>query len=805
MTESSNKCPRCHRDIALSAFGTKRNGDRLRICQACINKNTDKRKRKHESIAVTVADFCQEVVSGGLNASVSIHIRDVGTPSPLREANLITKDDLLPFTNDLTTSIWQESNVRFVHKDTTEGPRQITLHYFCAQDESKAKRVVNDHRDRHDHMRRGPCESLLSFAYDRITEYLLITASHEDNHPPYIEKNIPLVVRDFIEKNVKHSPAQIYQMMLREPGFEQHCDSVSDSQVRYLWHNLTSRIWLRDKKDPLLSANLYANEVDRVKCLHLTCPGYEGLLIINKVATSNLSRPGLVQELVMDATYGTNSAAYSLFAILAEVDGTGIPLAYAFTKPIAEKARNTGAPLMEMLHQVLRNIREEGFYPAVFHCDKDNAEIKAITSIFPIARVQLCYWHVLRAIRSKLKSSTSTVGHLYDPQEAKNVIPELEICWGSRIDRRSTGHRPTDHCLCPSRNSRYTSPGRLEPSTVTERDAVLNLIHRHFNYHPFFPFQGGLKRNAASIRTMCASEMYAFCRERNWWRTWAYFWSEWYEPAKWILWARSAYYLLPVLKTTMVLESHWRVLKQDYLHQYNRPRMDLVVHCLVTEVMPAMDRKMSALLSGNQRIYKADWRREFKKAWLDARKSTINEETQHAPDLQYWVCSCKKFLLSRFLLCKHLIQRKELTGCVDADYFRKVRRVRTPPFWILPGEACFPTIGVEESPTDVFDDHPLDEELLQDEGLDSEIEIDIEPTPAEKLADLKATCAEFLELCEKEQEIGVDGRFVDKVLDTIGKPMKAILQDAKTKSHMRTMNKTWRPYNHPIGMFLNSC
>jgi len=255
---------------------------------------------------------------------------------------------------------------------------------------------------------------------------------------------------------------------------------VSDSQVRYLWHNLASRIWLRDKKNPLLSANLYANEVDRVKCLHLTCPGYEGLLIINKVATSNLSRPGLVQELVMDATYGTNSAAYSLFAILAEVDGTGIPLAYAFTKPIAEKARNTGAPLMEMLHQVLRNIREEGFYPAVFHCDKDNAEIKAITSIFPIARVQLCYWHVLRAIRSKLKSSTSTVGHLYDPQEAKNVIPELEICWGSRIDRRSTGHRPTDHCLCPSRNSRYTSPGRLEPSTVTERDAVLNLIHRHF-------------------------------------------------------------------------------------------------------------------------------------------------------------------------------------------------------------------------------------------------------------------------------------------------------------------------------------
>ena len=40
-----------------------------------------------------------------------------------------------------------------------------------------------------------------------------------------------------------------------------------------------------------------------------------------------------MKEMTIDATYGTNSAAYSLFAILAEVDGTGIPLAYVFAKP----------------------------------------------------------------------------------------------------------------------------------------------------------------------------------------------------------------------------------------------------------------------------------------------------------------------------------------------------------------------------------------------------------------------------------------------------------------------------------------
>ncbi len=55
------------------------------------------------------------------------------------------------------------------------------------------------------------------------------------------------------------------------------------------------------------------------------------------------------------------------------------------------------APLMELLQQVLLKIREEGFNPVFFGCDKDLAEIAAIKVVFPDARIQLCYWHVLRA------------------------------------------------------------------------------------------------------------------------------------------------------------------------------------------------------------------------------------------------------------------------------------------------------------------------------------------------------------------------------------------------------------------------
>ena len=150
-----------------------------------------------------------------------------------------------------------------------------------------------------------------------------------------------------------------------------------------------------------------------------------------------------------------------------------------------------------------------------------------------------------------------------------------------------------------------------------------------------------------AIHPMCAAEMYSFCRSRDWWRTWVYFWTEWYTPEKWRLWARSVSVDLPVLKTTMILESRWRVLKHDILHPYNRPRMDLVVHCIIRELMPINGSKMHYLLSRNHRMYQASWRRDFKKDWKAARAMNLGN-TVHTTDVDGWVCSCPGFVQSRF-------------------------------------------------------------------------------------------------------------------------------------------------------------
>ena len=74
----------------------------------------------------------------------------------------------------------------------------------------------------------------------------------------------------------------------------------------------------------------------------------------------------VTKELAIDATYGTNHAGMELFAVLVEVDGVGIPLAYCFVG-ITPSANGTNraesGALTHILGQFLRRIQQAGFSP----------------------------------------------------------------------------------------------------------------------------------------------------------------------------------------------------------------------------------------------------------------------------------------------------------------------------------------------------------------------------------------------------------------------------------------------------------
>jgi hypothetical protein len=57
------------------------------------------------------------------------------------------------------------------------------------------------------------------------------------------------------------------------------------------------------------------------------------------------------------------------------------------------------------------------------------------------------------------------------------------------------------------------------------------------------------------IREWTVRQMYEFCHKHDLREVWAYLWENWYRTGHWEIWARSCHPEIPILKTTMMLES----------------------------------------------------------------------------------------------------------------------------------------------------------------------------------------------------------------------------------------------------------
>ena len=134
-----------------------------------------------------------------------------------------------------------------------------------------------------------------------------------------------------------------------------------------------------------------------------------------------------------------------LFVVLSELEGTGVPLSYLLVGINAgdepSKAANSGA-MTCMLQQFLPPLKMKGLNPSFFGCDKDRSEIVAIRHTWPNTTIQLCYLHAKRAVRNRLRDNkkTKSQSHYY-PDEAKKLVPALEICWEFHSVRRTGDHR----------------------------------------------------------------------------------------------------------------------------------------------------------------------------------------------------------------------------------------------------------------------------------------------------------------------------------------------------------------------------
>lgn len=516
----------------------------------------------------------------------------------------------------------------------------------------------------------------------------------------------------------------------------------------------------------------------------------------------------------------------SLYAVLAELDGTGVPLCYLFTGidnlDGVFKTADSGASIC-ILKKFLEPLKDAGFSPAFFGCDKDQAEIRAIQLVWPTTTVQLCFWHAKRAIKKKLSDAAMTRSQShYDPVKAKALVPSIEICWGSYpITRPNDDHR-YGRCQCASRTDRFPERGNLG-ITNDHKKEILNMFSLHYNMHPLIPNQHGSYRCAEQIHLDCANEMYTWCHAQNYFRLWAYLFTYWYAPEPWKLWARSANPdRIPVLKTTMIIESHWRVVKHDFLHRFNRPRIDLVCWILVSRLVPRALDRMTALLKKNHRKAKASWRKDFKQQWRRMRSSRVETQSllKYHTDPVKWTCACNSFLLSRFLLCKHIL------FCFEdlpdpARFFLEVRRQRRYPFWVGSQLTLRPEYRVQDcdilsgNSGQMSDDDPnsksdsgsetdsFEARLIETEDEDEEEHMESdEYTSRINITEGLSIKRAVTNLLEEQEKIK-NTKFLEayfKSRQSLSND-RTLLEEIEQRKRQRTMPNTWIQYKHPATIF----
>src|SRR4051812_14801195 len=123
---------------------------------------------------------------------------------------------------------------------------------------------------------------------------------------------------------------------------------------------------------------------------------------------------------------------------------------------------------------------------------------------------------------------------------------------------------------------------------------ITNMVKRYANMHPLIPVAKNTFWNSAQIYQHCTQEIYQFCRNHNLPKLWGYLWINWYNKKDWKLFAHSAYSsAISVARTTMITESHWRVLKYNYKYNYNRPHLDQLTQILVEQLVSDCDLKLT--------------------------------------------------------------------------------------------------------------------------------------------------------------------------------------------------------------------
>jgi hypothetical protein len=631
------------------------------------------------------------------------------------------------------------------------------------------------------------CMGSITLTLDIWHQHALVKGSHQEahEHPQHRQTDFPVKAKQWIKDNRKYN-LQSIEIYRRLQDYNLIDPKVHTKEQVYYWASVFNKeTYVMNRENQLLSTKSYLEKPEFIQ------NGFKVLSYLENdfvralgFTTSLLKKIGAcnITEIVIDSTFKTNQERFELFAVNANCGGFGMPIAYLYllTSEGTEAAINKPENMINTRVQALCNffikLRHEGLLPVFVLTDKDAGEIAAVNEAWSwTANIQLCYWHLEHAIDRRLKDKKSAATS-YNTAKAEDAHKRFEF-----IDPKWVPQRDRS-VFCPE--------------DVTKE--LLAMIKRHANMHPLIPVAKDTFWTSAKIHQFCVQETYEFCNSRGLVKLWGYLWTSWYNPKDWKLFARSAFpAAIPLARTTMITESHWRVLKYHYKYNYNRPRLDRLTQILAQDLVPDSEHK---LIQINKNRGLPSWWKAFKREWDKAASREMQDgmEERYHIDVDRWICSCQAFLHSPYFLCKHLIFKKN--GKTFLPTFKETMRRHDYPFLAFGMDAAA-TILQENNPWKRFlEDNPVEEvsassALPQQAAIATQEKIEAR---REELAEWKKVMERGFELCEREID---NDKFVESFRNLMKPITKAVKEcDEALKGH--TQQETWGSKGRRLAFWL---
>ncbi|KAK9481453.1 hypothetical protein V1527DRAFT_493571 [Lipomyces starkeyi] len=596
------------------------------------------------------------------------------------------------------------------------------------------------------------CRGELHISFSKSNGSAIMIYEH-CRHPKPDKFHMTPAVESYIEAHKHFAPRQIYQNLLQmmDSQFERtELYTITRQQVYNVWRSINKTGWERDAANDYKSAQLLLAEQDGYRLVEgLQEPGVSLAFLTPCFTDRSTYSLAKMTEVFIDSTFGTNKHGYELYCILTEYDLVSLPLSYLLldTRGIQVEGKR-GSRLTAWFTA----LRHEGLRPNVVHTDKDFAEVTAASIAFKRDNSNynhhLCLWHSLRAIDQ----------HLTGKVKGSDAIDS------ARNSLRMSALPNYLHFLSDETDW-ILSKGQTKQCTSAQASILRGMVKGHLLRHPLLPKvafdnadpqQTLLFETYEEIHASSIKELLGYCKSIDQHKVFRYFWSNWYRPefrnsgSRWeiasLCGRPGSVASIPISRTTMRLESHWRILKKDYSSHLVRPRLDVLCYIIFNGLVRSRIQLHLQIAAGREKpsVYK-DFVHVWRKCAEAVDRTTIDKRDGfYFTHKDKWVCSCPAFVFNSRYLCKHLV-----------SYFSSPHPDGNGRYVVQPPPSFTPDLFQERLPLIRFNDFDLAVPVAIGSGIELSDSGDADTGPsayAQELASFQLSLSENPEVREDNDE-----------------------------------------------------